>query len=109
MTAAKSEENDVDVLKHLLATISFAKKYTSPAQLDPNPYVDLKMHSIVVTKLQNSRILSRAITYNQFVTFKAKNIVPLLLKYRDYGLAETLVTLLNKKNLMSAIYEDWCA
>lgn len=36
-------------------------------------------------------------------------MVKLLLKYRDYGLAETLVEMLNKKNLMSGIYEDWCA
>jgi flagellar basal body P-ring protein FlgI len=67
------------------------------------------MHSIVITKIQHSKILSRAITYKQFSDFKAKNMVRLLLKYRDYGLAENLVTLLNKKSLMSTIYEDWCA
>lgn len=51
MTCAKHEENDVDVLKHILSTISFAKKYTTPEKLAPDAYVDLKMHAIIVTKM----------------------------------------------------------
>lgn len=39
--------------------------------------------------------------------FKAKNIVKLLLKYRDYRLAILVTEQLNLKNL-SIVYEDWC-
>jgi hypothetical protein len=48
MTAAKHEPYDTEVLKHLLATICFAKKYTEPAKLDSNPYVDLKIRWILI-------------------------------------------------------------
>lgn len=39
MEAAKHEHKDIDVLKHLLNCASFAKKFTDPAELDPNTYV----------------------------------------------------------------------
>ena len=64
MTCAKNEENDVDLLKHILSTISFAKKYTTPEKLAPDAYVDLKMHVIILTKIQHSKICQRAITYS---------------------------------------------
>jgi hypothetical protein len=53
--------------------------------------------------------MPRAITYKQLTSFKAKNMVKLLLKYRDYQNAITLVEQLDKKKLLSGIYEDWCA
>jgi len=40
--------------------------------------------------------------------FKPKNMVKVLLKYRDYGLAITMIEHLNLKNL-SLVYEDWCS
>ena len=54
MEAAQYEHKDVDVLKHLLQTASFGKKFTEPGKLDPNIYVNLVKHSIVLTKLRNS-------------------------------------------------------
>ena len=33
----------------------------------------------------------------------------MLLKYRDYKLAIKLAEQLNKRNLLSSIYEDWCS
>ena len=51
MVCAKHEENDLDTLKHILSTISFAKKYTTPEKLGPDAYVDLKMHAIIISKI----------------------------------------------------------
>jgi len=59
--------------------------------------------------LRHSQIMPRLLTYKQFLSFKAKNMVKLLLKYRDYQNAITLVEQLDKKKLLSSIYEDWCA
>lgn len=53
--------------------------------------------------------MPRAITYKQLLSFKAKNMVKLLLKYRDYQNSITLVEQLDKKKLLSSIYENWCA
>jgi len=53
--------------------------------------------------------MPRAITYKQLQSFKAKNMVKLLLKYRDYQIAITMVEQLDKKKLLSSIYEEWCA
>ena len=36
MNAAEYEHKDIDVLKHLLTTASFAKKFSDPQELDPN-------------------------------------------------------------------------
>lgn len=107
MEAAQYEHKDVDVLKHLLQTASFAKKFTEPNKLDPNIYVNLVKHSIVLTKLRNSQRLSRAITYYQLKMFKPKNLVKLLLKHRDFALATIVIEHLNLKNL-SIVYEEWC-
>ena len=63
MNAAEYEHKDIDVLKHLLTTASFAKKFSDPADLDPNQYVILVKHSIVLTKLRHSPKLARAITH----------------------------------------------
>lgn len=107
MNAAEYEHKDVDVLKHLLQTAAFAKKFTEPSKLDPNHYVNLVKHSIVLTKLRNSKRLSRAITYQQLKAYKAKNLVKLLLKHRDFALAIIVIEHLNLKNL-SVVYEEWC-
>lgn len=66
-------------------------------------------NQIVLTKLRHSGLMPRAITFKQLAAFKAKNMVKLLLKYRDYQIAITLVEQLDKKKLLSSIYEDWCA
>lgn len=47
-------------------------------------------------------------TYKQFTTYKPKNVLKLLLKYRDYKLAMTMVDILGLKQLQSVVYEDWC-
>ena len=36
-------------------------------------------------------------------------MVKLLLKYRDYANAIVLVEQLDKKKILSSIYEEWCA
>lgn len=64
MNAAEYEHKDVDILKHLLQTAAFAKKFVEPSKLDPNKYVDLVKLSIVLTKLRNSTKMSRAISYH---------------------------------------------
>ena len=83
LEAAKYEHHEIDIMKHLLRTASFAKKYSDPATLDPNDYVQIVKHQIILTKIRNSPIMPRAITYQQLLSLKAKNIVKLLLKYRD--------------------------
>lgn len=107
MEAAQYEHHDIDVLKHLLTTASFAKKFCDPTEFDPNRYVDLVKHSIVLTKMRNSPNFARAITFAQLKQFKPKNIIKLLLKFRDYRLAILVIEQLNLKNL-SIVYEDWC-
>ena len=87
LDAAKQEHHDIDVLKHLLTTASFAKKFCDPADFSPDQYVDVVKHSIVLTKMRNSPQFSRAITYTQLDKFKPKNMIKLLIKYRDYKLA----------------------
>lgn len=54
LEAAKYEHKDIDVMKHLLKTASFAKKYSDPQKLDPNLYVQVVKNQIVLTKLRNS-------------------------------------------------------
>lgn len=108
MEAAKFEHKDFDVLKHLLQTAAFAKKFTEPSQFDPNLFVNLMKQSIVLTKLRNAKNLPRAITYTQFEVFKAKNIVKLLLKHRDFALAALVIEHLNLTNI-SSVYEEWCS
>ena len=39
--------------------------------------------------------------------YKPKNIVKLLIKYRDYKLAIAVIEHLGLKNL-NTVYEDWC-
>ena len=63
LEAAQFEHNDIDVLKHLLTTASFAKKFCDPSDFDPNRYVDIVKHSIVLTKMRNSPNFARAITF----------------------------------------------
>lgn len=65
LEAAKYEHKDLDVMKHLLSTASFAKKYSDPASLDPNEYVQVVKNQIVLTKLRHSTVMPRAITYKQ--------------------------------------------
>ena len=91
----------------MLTTASFAKKFCDPTDFDPNQYVNLVKHSIVLTKMRNSPNFARAMTFQQLKQFKAKNIIKLLLKYRDYRLAILVIEQLNLKNL-STVYEDWC-
>mmetsp|Transcript_23833 Transcript_23833/g.31908 ORF Transcript_23833/g.31908 Transcript_23833/m.31908 type:complete len:181 (-) Transcript_23833:1368-1910(-) len=107
LDAAKQEHHDIDVLKHLLTTASFAKKFCDPTDFAPDHYVDVVKHSIVLTKMRHSAHFARAITYTQLDKYKAKNIIRLLIKYRDYKLAILVIEQLNLKNL-SVVYEDWC-
>jgi hypothetical protein len=44
LEASKFEHKDIDILKHLLRTASFAKKYSDPALFDPNEYVRIVKH-----------------------------------------------------------------
>ena len=47
-------------------------------------------------------------TYKQFEKFKAKNVLKLLLKFRDYKLALQLIEQLNLKQYTALVYDDWC-
>jgi hypothetical protein len=75
--------------------------------MDPYEYVMLVKYSIVLTKLRNSSKMSRAITYHQLKSFKPKNLLPLLLKFRDFALATILVEMLRLDKL-NLVYEEWC-
>ena len=97
---AALEHWDVDVMKHLLRTACFAKKFSDPVDFDPNRYVNVVKHMIVLTKLRNSSVCARAITYQQFEKYKAKRILKLLYKYRDYKQALTLIDNLNFKQYL---------
>ena len=90
-----------------MTTASFAKKFCDPSDFNPEQYVNIVKHSIVLTKMRNSPNFARAITFQQLKQFKAKNIIKLLLKYRDYRLAILVIEQLNLKTL-SMVYEDWC-
>jgi hypothetical protein len=81
---AKLEHWDIQIMKHMLKTASFAKKFTTPEQLDPNRYVNVVKHMIVLSQIRHSEVCARAITYKQFETYRPKNILNLLLKFRDY-------------------------
>lgn len=108
--AAEYEHKDVDILMHLLRTASFAKKFLKPSQLaviDPNSYVELVRLSTVLTKVRNSSLMSRAITYNQLKALKPKKLLPLLLKYGDFPLATMIIELLGIDKL-HVVYEEWC-
>lgn len=61
----------------------------------------------MLTKLRNSARMSRAITYHQFKSLKPKNLLPMLLKFRDFALATTVVEMLRLDKL-NLIYEEWC-
>jgi len=63
LEAAQQEHHDIDVLKHLLTTASFAKKFCDPSEFDPSRYVDVVKHSIVLTKMRHSPNFARAITF----------------------------------------------
>ena len=62
---------------------------------------------MVLTKIRNSAVFAREITFKQFKHIKAKAFIGRLLKYHDYKLAILVCEQLNLRNL-NAIYEDWC-
>lgn len=78
------EHWDIDILKHILRTASFARKFSESSEFDPNRYVNVVKHMIVLSKLRHSQICGRAITYNQFEKYKPKRMLKLLYKFRDY-------------------------
>lgn len=104
---AQLEHWDVQIMKHILKTASFAKKFTEPSDFDPNRYVNVVKHMIVLTKLRHSKVCARAITYHQFEKYKPKRMLKLLYKFRDYPLALTLIDNLNFKQYLPQVYEDW--
>ena len=104
---ATLEHWDVEIMKHILRTASFAKKFSDPNDFDPNRYVNVVKHMIVLTKLRHSKICARAITYQQFEKYKPKRMLKLLYKFRDYKHAFTLIDNLNYKQYLPQVYEDW--
>jgi hypothetical protein len=62
----------------------------------------------VYTKLRHSKVFPRSITNVQASKFKAKNLLRMTIKYRDYALALQLVDQANMRHMMSSVYEDWC-
>jgi hypothetical protein len=109
MEAAKHEHYDIKVLKHLLVTASFAKKFVEPhEQTITDAYVNLVKYSIVYTRLRHSDNLPRLITTTQAEKFKHKNLLKMCMKYRDYAMALELVEQMNMRHLLSTVYEEWC-
>lgn len=107
LEVAKLEHWDVQIMKHLLRTASFAKKFTERVDFDADKYVNVVNHMIVLTKLRHSKVCPRAITYAQFEKYKPKNVLKLLYKYHDYPLALVLIENLNFKRYLPQVYEDW--
>lgn len=97
LSVATLEHWDVKIMKHILRTAGFAKKFCDPEDFDPNRYTNVVKHMIFLTKLRHSNECSRAITYRQFEKFKAKKMLSLLYKYRDYKLALIMIDNLNYK------------
>ena len=96
-------------MKHLLRTASFAKTFPEAAgAFDSNEYVEKVKTLVVLTKIRNSPNCARAITYKQFDKFKAKNVLRLMLRFRDYHLAIVMIEHLNLKQYISLVYDDWC-
>jgi hypothetical protein len=95
-------------MKHLLRTASFAKTFPEAANYDSNQYVNTVKHMVVLTKLRNSQNCARAMTMRQFEKVKAKNVLRMLLKFRDYRLALVMIEQLNLKQYTSLVYDDWC-
>lgn len=60
-------------------------------------FIDLKTAMVVVSKLQNSQVMQRALTYNQFTAIGVEGMFRALLKYRDYNVAEFMSTILKQK------------
>ena len=58
LDAATHEHSNVAVLKHLLRTASFAKKFADPNEFDANRYVHIVKNMIVLTKLRYSNNVS---------------------------------------------------
>jgi hypothetical protein len=50
-------------MKHILRTACFAKTFTDASDFDPNRYVNVAKHMIVLTHLRHSKVCGRAITY----------------------------------------------
>ncbi len=84
LDAAKYEHNDIDILKHILRTASYAKKFSDTSEVDPKEYVNLVQLSIFLKAMRNSPTFARAITHAEFDKSGAKNIVKILLKYNDF-------------------------
>jgi hypothetical protein len=53
LKAAEYEHNDIDILKHLLKTVAFAKKFVETTKFDHQEFVNQMNFSIVLTKLRN--------------------------------------------------------
>lgn len=107
LEVAKLEHWDVAIMKHLLRTASFAKKFTDKTDFEQDRYVNVVNHLIVLTKLRYSKVCARAITYDQFEKYKPKHVLKLLYRYRDYKLALQLIEFLNFKQYLPQVYEDW--
>lgn len=54
LEAAQYEHSNIQIMKHLLRTASFAKKFVDPNDYDANRYVNIVKTLIVLTKLRNS-------------------------------------------------------
>ena len=113
------------VLKFLLTTASFAKKFSNGKYFDrelyqscgldhlnseSDIYVHVVKHSIVLSKMRNSPLFARDITQAQLRQVKPKAMLPLMLKYHDHQLAILMTETLNELQLknLSMIYQDWC-
>jgi hypothetical protein len=108
LETATYEHSNIPVMKHVLRTASFSKTFPEASGYDSNKYVSITKDMVVLTKLRNSQCCPRAITYKQFEKFKAKNILKLLLKFRDYRLALLIIEHLDLKQYVSMVYDDWC-
>ena len=60
---AQLEHWDIPILKHLLRTASFAKKFADIKEYDPASYVNVVRNMIVLTKIRHSKICPRKITW----------------------------------------------
>ena len=80
----------------MLTTASFARKFCDIDKFKPDDYVSVVKDSIVLTKMRNSKVFSRAITSKQLKQMKPEHMLCLLLKYQDYKLAIVMTDLNDK-------------
>ena len=64
LETATCEHTNIQLMKHLLRTASFAKKFVDPNEFDANRYVNIVKHMVILTKLRHSSCVTQYLNIN---------------------------------------------